>query len=103
MEDLFSRIVEDLVGRVSGSMTFRLILQPVMAAIFAIRGPGLPPRDYHGRNLPVYGLSMVLPWGGDSGCRHPGPCAVSVDPRSCESDGKEQIKMSGKWQVTSVT
>ena len=37
MEDLFSRIVEDLVGRVSGPMTFRLILQPVMAAIFAIR------------------------------------------------------------------
>ena len=37
MEDLFSRIVEDLVGRVSGPMTFRLILQPVMAAIFPIR------------------------------------------------------------------
>jgi hypothetical protein len=37
MEDLFSRIVEDLVGRVSGPMTFRLILQPVMAAFFAIR------------------------------------------------------------------
>ena len=37
MEDLFSRIVEDLLGRVSGPMMFRLILQPVMAAIFAIR------------------------------------------------------------------
>ena len=37
MEDLFSRIIEDLVGRVSGPMKFRLILQPVMAAIFAIR------------------------------------------------------------------
>ena len=37
MENLFSRIVEDLVGRVSGPMTFRLILQPVMAAFFAIR------------------------------------------------------------------
>ena len=37
MEDLFSRIIEDLVGRVSGPMQFRLILQPVMAAIFAIR------------------------------------------------------------------
>jgi hypothetical protein len=37
MEDLFSRIVEDIVGRVSGPMKFRLILQPVMAAIFAIR------------------------------------------------------------------
>ena len=37
MEDLFFRIIEDLVGRVSGPMKFRLILQPVMAAIFAIR------------------------------------------------------------------
>lgn len=37
MEDLFSRIMEDLVGRVGGPMKFRLILQPVMAAIFAIR------------------------------------------------------------------
>ncbi len=37
MEDWFSRILEDLVGRVSGPMQFRLILQPVMAAIFAIR------------------------------------------------------------------
>ncbi len=37
MEDLLSRVVEDLVGRVSGPMKFRLILQPVMAALFAIR------------------------------------------------------------------
>jgi len=37
MEDLFSRILEDLVGRVSGPMKFRLILQPVMAVIFAVR------------------------------------------------------------------
>jgi hypothetical protein len=36
MEDLFSRLVEDLVGRVSGPMKFRLILQPVTAVIFAI-------------------------------------------------------------------
>ena len=36
MEDLFSRFVEDLVGRVSGPMKFRLILQPVTAVIFAI-------------------------------------------------------------------
>ena len=37
MEDLFPRIMEDLVGRVTGPMKFRLILQPVMAAFFAIR------------------------------------------------------------------
>jgi hypothetical protein len=37
MDDLFTRLVEDLAGRVSGPMKFRLILQPLMAAIFAIR------------------------------------------------------------------
>lgn len=38
MEDLLTRIFENLIGRVSGPMKFRLILQPLMAAIFAIRG-----------------------------------------------------------------
>ena len=37
MEGLFSRFAEDLAGRMSGPMKFRLILQPVMATIFAIR------------------------------------------------------------------
>ena len=37
IDDFVSRIAEDLVGRVSGPMKFRLLLQPVMAAIFAIR------------------------------------------------------------------
>ena len=50
MEDLFSRVVEDLVGRVSGPMKFRLILQPVMAAIFAIRS-GLEDAK---QNKPLY-------------------------------------------------
>ncbi len=38
MDDLISRVVEDLVGRVSGPMKFRLVFQPLMAAFFAIRG-----------------------------------------------------------------
>jgi hypothetical protein len=37
MEDVWVRFVEDLIDRVSGPMRFRLVLQPVMAAIFAIR------------------------------------------------------------------
>lgn len=37
MDDLWARIVADMVDRVSGPMKFRLLLQPVMAAIFAIR------------------------------------------------------------------
>jgi hypothetical protein len=37
MEEIFTRIWENLIGRVSGPLTFRLILQPIMAVIFAIR------------------------------------------------------------------
>lgn len=37
MEDLLARVVENLIGRVSGPMKFRLILQPLMAAVFAVR------------------------------------------------------------------
>jgi len=36
MGDIWNRIVENLVDRVSGPMKFRIILQPVMASIFAI-------------------------------------------------------------------
>ena len=51
MEDLLSRFVENLVGRVSGPMKFRLILQPVMAALFAIRS-GL--KDTKGNKPPYF-------------------------------------------------
>ena len=37
MEEFLSRIAENLAGRVSGPMKLRLIFQPTMAAIFAIR------------------------------------------------------------------
>jgi hypothetical protein len=37
MEDLLARIFENLIDRVSGPMKFRLILQPLMAIIFATR------------------------------------------------------------------
>ena len=36
MDDIWMRIVENLSDRVSGPMKFRMLLQPVMAAIFAI-------------------------------------------------------------------
>ena len=54
MEDLFSRIDGDLVGRVSGPMKFRLILQPVMAAFFAIRSGLKDARE----NKPPYFWAM---------------------------------------------
>jgi hypothetical protein len=37
MEDQLTRIWEDLAGRVGGPMKVRFILQPIIAAIFAIR------------------------------------------------------------------
>lgn len=36
MEDIFVRIWENLIGRLSGPMKFRLVLQPIMATVFAI-------------------------------------------------------------------
>ena len=33
MDDMWTRIVEDLADRVSGPMKFRLILQPVMDSL----------------------------------------------------------------------
>jgi hypothetical protein len=36
VDDIWMRIVGDLADRVSGPMKFRLVLQPVMALIFAI-------------------------------------------------------------------
>jgi hypothetical protein len=37
MEDILTRICENLVERLSGPMHFRFVLQPFMAVIFAIR------------------------------------------------------------------
>ncbi len=37
MEDIIARIFENMVDRVTGPMKFRLILQPLMAVILAVR------------------------------------------------------------------
>ena len=37
MDDFWARIVDNMAARVTGPMQFRLLLQPVMASIFAIR------------------------------------------------------------------
>ena len=37
MDDLWTRLAENLTARVTGPMKFRLVLQPLMASIFAIR------------------------------------------------------------------
>src|SRR3954449_2311883 len=37
MDEILKRVWDNLIGRISGPMNFRLILQPTMAAFFAIR------------------------------------------------------------------
>jgi hypothetical protein len=37
MDHIWTRIADNMIARVSGPMKFRLVLQPAMAAIFAIR------------------------------------------------------------------
>jgi hypothetical protein len=37
MDHAWTRVVDNLLGRVSGPMKFRLVLQPLMASFFAIR------------------------------------------------------------------
>lgn len=37
MENIFSRIFENMVGRIGGPLNFRIVLQPLVAIIFAIR------------------------------------------------------------------
>lgn len=36
MDDMWMRIIENLQARVSGPLHFRLVLQPLMAAVFAV-------------------------------------------------------------------
>jgi hypothetical protein len=36
MHDIWTRVVENMADRVSGPLKFRLVLQPIMAVIFAI-------------------------------------------------------------------
>ena len=45
MEDLLTRFWENLVGRIGGTMSFRLILQPAVAIFFAIRDGRKDARD----------------------------------------------------------
>jgi hypothetical protein len=37
MDDLFTRVFENLTGRVGGPLTFRLVLQPAVAILLAVR------------------------------------------------------------------
>lgn len=45
IQEFFSRVWEMLIGRVSGPLTFRLLMQPAVAAILAIRAGLIDARE----------------------------------------------------------
>jgi len=51
MDEIVTRFFENLVGRIHGPMNFRLLLQPLMAIIFAIRDGR---KDGHEGRLPYF-------------------------------------------------
>jgi hypothetical protein len=55
MQDIFSRVLENMVGRVHGPMNFRIIFQPLVAIYFAIRDGARDARE--GR--PAYFWSLL--------------------------------------------
>lgn len=55
MDELFSRIFDDLAGRLTGPLTLRLILQPVMAALLGIKDGVADAR----RGQPAFFWSLV--------------------------------------------
>lgn len=55
MDELLSRFVEDIVGRVHSPMNARLILQPLMAVIFALRDGRRDARE----GQPVYLFALL--------------------------------------------
>lgn len=63
MEDLLARFFGNLLGRVHGPLTFRLLMQPTMAVILAIRAGLNDARA--GR--PAYGWALIT---GADGRRH---------------------------------
>lgn len=65
MDDIWMRIVENMTDRVSGPMKFRLVLQPIMASIFAILAglkdakAGKPPYGWALLNNPAHRTEML--------------------------------------------
>ena len=65
MEDMWTRIAADLIARVSGPMKFRLVLQPIMASIFAIKAglhdarAGQPPYFWSLFTDPAHRVGML--------------------------------------------
>ena len=65
MDDFWTRVVDNMAARVTGPMQLRLLLQPMMASIFAIRSgladakAGKPPYFWALFSDPVHRAEMV--------------------------------------------
>lgn len=65
MDDFWTRVVDNMAARVTGPMQFRLLLQPVMASIFAIRSgladarTGKPPYFWALYSDPAHRVDML--------------------------------------------
>ena len=65
MDDMWTRIAADLLDRVTRPMKFRLVLQPIMASIFAIKAglhdarTGQPPYFWSLFTNPAQRVSML--------------------------------------------
>ena len=63
--NVLGRMSEDLVGRVSGPMQFRLLLQPLMATVFAVRSglgdarAGRPPYFWSMLSMPEHRRQLL--------------------------------------------
>jgi hypothetical protein len=56
MDDFLARVAQNLFDRIDGPMAIRLVIQPIMAAIFATRD-GIKDASRHD---PPYGVSLLL-------------------------------------------
>jgi hypothetical protein len=56
MDDILARVAQNLFDRVDGPMAIRLVIQPIMAGIFATRD-GIKDASQHN---PPFGLSLLL-------------------------------------------
>ncbi len=65
MDDVLARIVDDMMARVSGPMKFRLVLQPIMAAVLAVIAGlkdakmGRPPYFWALFTQPAHRMEMI--------------------------------------------
>src|SRR4051812_14105605 len=57
MDNFFTRVWTDLIGRMEGPMNFRLIIQPLIACILAVRAGLQDARENTGR--PVQNCAAV--------------------------------------------